>query len=64
MAKQQKVISAEQIKEWENSRLLIIDESSFAKGSELVTLHKQLSGLKEVRGKKYGGLNFVFAGDF
>jgi hypothetical protein len=64
LLRQRKVISAEQIKECENSRLLIIDESSFAKGSKLVTLHKQLSGLKEVRGKKYGGLNIVFAGDF
>lgn len=64
LLRQRKVISAEQIKEWENSRLLIIDESSFAKGSELVTLHKQLSGLKEVRGKKHGGLNIAFAGDF
>lgn len=44
--------------------MLIIDEISFAKGSALVTLHNQLSALKEARSKKYGGLNIVFAGDF
>jgi len=61
---QKRSVTIEQMKEWENARLVIIDEISFAKGSEILTLHKQLSALKEARSKKYGGLNIVFAGDF
>jgi hypothetical protein len=43
LLKQRKSITAEQIKEYQDSQLLIADESSFAKPSELVTLHNQLS---------------------
>jgi type II secretory pathway predicted ATPase ExeA len=61
---QKRCVTIEQMKEWENAQLVIIDEISFAKGSALLTLHKQLTALREGRSKKYGGLNLVFAGNF
>ena len=53
---QRKPITAEQIKEYEDARLIIADESSFAKGSELVKFHQQMSALKQMPNKKYGEL--------
>ena len=46
------------------TRMLILDEVSFASPSEIEKLDKKLRILKNVMGKKYGGLHIVFAGDF
>ena len=62
---QAKKISPEYIDEWKDSRLLIVDEVSFASKEVIANLHQTLCKLKQRRlGEKYGGLHVVFAGDF
>jgi len=61
---QTRPITAEQIKAWENARLVIIDEISFANSSNLRKLHRQLCCLKERPSQRYGGISIIFAGDF
>jgi hypothetical protein len=60
----QKQTSIECVKEWQDTRLLILDEISFASKDILEKLHAKLGELTENRESKYGGLNVVFAGDF
>jgi PIF1-like helicase/Helitron helicase-like domain at N-terminus len=60
----QKQTSIECVKEWQDTRLLILDEISFASKDILEKLHEKLGELTENRGSKYGGINVVFAGDF
>lgn len=57
-------ITNDHIAEWKNTRLLIIDEISFASSSLLLSLNEKLGLLKEVVRSKYGGLHVVFTGDF
>jgi hypothetical protein len=59
-----KKISAEHINEWKNTRLVIVDEISFATSADLQKLNEKLGLLKEARRQKYGGLHMVFTGDF
>jgi hypothetical protein len=59
-----KKITTEHIDEWKNTRLVIVDEISFATSSNLKTLNGKLGQLKEARLQKYGGLHIVFIGDF
>jgi ATP-dependent DNA helicase PIF1 len=61
---QKKPLSMEQIENWIDTRLVIIDEVSFASKSDFEKLHQKLSQLKQCLQKPYGGLNVVFAGDF
>ncbi|KAL7533610.1 hypothetical protein ACHAXR_006767 [Thalassiosira sp. AJA248-18] len=51
-------------KEWEGVRLLVIDEVSFFKVSEVRKLDKQLKKLTERRDLPFGGVSIVFSGDF
>jgi hypothetical protein len=60
---QKKPISSEQVELWLNTRLLIIDEISFASKNEIQLLHKQLNQLKQQMHVKFGGINIVFVGD-
>ena len=60
---QKREITPEQVDLWRHSRLLIIDEISFASKSEIVELHKKLRRLKQQLNLPYGGLHIVFAGD-
>ena len=57
-------IEPEQIELWADTRLLIIDEISFASKSNFQMMHKQLGKLKQEINKKFGGLNLIFSGDF
>lgn len=50
--------------EWEDARLVIIDEISFAAISDIERINKCLSTLMSARYKLYGGINVVFAGDY
>jgi hypothetical protein len=59
-----KKISTEHMDEWKNTRLVIVDEISFATSADLRKLNEKLGMLKEARRQKYGGLHLVFTGDF
>ena len=60
---QKKSIQPEQIEAWEETRMLIIDEISFAGKEDFAKMHENLSNLKQNLGTPYGGLHIVFAGD-
>jgi hypothetical protein len=60
----EKEVTVEQIKEWSDTRLLILDEISFAGKAILIKLNERLCELKENPMARYGGINMVFAGDF
>ena len=60
---QRKAIQAEQIELWADTKLLIIDEISFASRQIFTALHKQLRKLKQSLHLPYGGLNIIFSGD-
>jgi hypothetical protein len=60
---QRKPIEAYQIEDWIETRLLIIDEISFASKSDFVNLHKKIRRLKQNLNMHYGGLSIVFSGD-
>jgi thymidine kinase len=48
-----KNITHEHIEEWKHSRLVIIDEISFASSDILIKLNTKLQALKEADGSKY-----------
>ena len=60
---QKKNIQPEQVEVWEDTRLLIIDEISFACKKDFAKLHRQLRKLKQQLHKPYGGLDIIFSGD-
>jgi hypothetical protein len=64
LALNQKEIRAEQVTAWEDARLVIIDEISFASKYEIQKIHKHLGWLLEETTKKFGGINIIFSGDF
>ena len=51
-------------RDWEHIKLLVIDEVSFFKVSEVKKLDKQLKKLTERRDLPFGGVSIVFSGDF
>ena len=57
---------SDDVYEWKHTRLLIIDEISFASPGEIETLHKKLSILRNTlkEQSQFGGLHVVFAGNF
>ena len=61
---QKKPIEAEQVFVWNETRLLIIDEISFASKEDFVLIHQRLQILKQKLHAAYGGIHIVFAGDF
>ena len=50
--------------DWKKTRLLIIDEISFSSTFELIKLDQNLRRLRNKFGKKFGGTNIIFSGDF
>ena len=56
-------IQAEESEEWQDARLLIIDECSFASRWDIDKMHDHLKSLMQSN-RLFGGLNIVFAGDF
>ena len=61
---QKKPIDTEQIEAWNDTRMLIVDEISFAGKDVFQQLHVNLCVLKQEMNSKYGNLNIVFSGDF
>jgi len=56
--------SNEEIEEWKNTLLVIIDEISCSNRSEIEKADVNLRALKENDNYKFGGVDVVFAGDF
>jgi PIF1-like helicase/Helitron helicase-like domain at N-terminus len=61
---QTKELKPEQIQNWQSSRLLIIDEISFASKQDIVAINDKLKVLKQCSYKIFGGINVIFCGDF
>ena len=59
-----KNLTATHIEQFEEVRLLIIDEISFMASDEIRKLDEVLRRVRERLSKKYGGLDIVFMGDF
>jgi len=57
-------VKEDMIEAWKDTRLLIIDEISFATETELDRVYKHTQELMCNRFKAFGGLNIVFAGDY
>jgi len=60
---QRRALTHEQREQWQDTRLLIIDEISFADKDDFAKIHENLRYLKEQMYTKYGGMNMVFSGD-
>ncbi len=56
-------LDPEHVDQWEDTRLMIVDEVSFASPQLFEKLDQNLRTLKACQSQKYGGLNMVFAGD-
>jgi len=59
-----KKITAEMIERWQDARLLIIDEISFATQDLIEQVDGRLQELKENFFKPFGGISVAFLGDF
>jgi hypothetical protein len=57
-------ITPEMIEAWSDTRLVIVDECSFASADAVNTIEKHARDLKNMAFQYYGELNVVFAGDF
>jgi hypothetical protein len=57
-------INEKMINHWSDSRLLIVDEISFADKELLEQVDANMKELKQNHYKPYGGLNIAFMGDF
>ena len=56
-------MSEEQKHEWDDVRILIIDEISFMNDPQLIKLDNRLKEIGD-RTKPFGGFSIIFAGDF
>ena len=56
-------ITPEQIELWHTTRLVIIDEISFADKHDFDKIDNNLRILKQNHNKPFGGINIVFSGD-
>lgn len=56
-------ISPEHIEQWDETRMIIIDEISFASGKQLRLIHSRLAMLKQKQDLPYGGIHIIFLGD-
>ncbi len=60
---QQKQLSADNIHEWKDVKIIVIDEVSFMGNRTLMTLNNRLMDIGN-RMTSIGGLSIIFAGDF
>lgn len=56
--------SEQMIDEWFDTRLVIVDEVSFASAADITKIQKHCGILKKRTFEKYGRMNIVFAGDY
>jgi len=57
-------IKNDEIEEWEDTHLVIINEVSFASQGDFKIVCKNLQELKKQRYKLHGGINMAFLGDY
>ena len=62
--KKTKSITRAEKEQWQHTRLLIIDEISFASKQDIVNIDEKVKYLKDNATTPYGGLNVIFCGDF
>lgn len=60
---QKRPLEDAQIENWEESRLVFLDEVSFADRQDFGETHRKIRLLKQQINKRYGGMNMVVAGD-
>lgn len=56
-------IKSEYVSAWEDTRMVIIDEISFASRSDFSKFHQHMRRLKQQLHLPYGGLSIIFSGD-
>ena len=61
---QKRDITREQIELWSPTKMVIIDEISFASKKDISMINTKLAKLKQQHFLRYGGVNVVFCGDF
>ena len=59
----QKTLSQDDINEWKENRMLVVDEVSFMDDPIVSTLDIRLKAVRD-RNKPFGGFSIIFAGDF
>ena len=59
----QKALTLEDKNEWQDVKILIVDEVSFMSDKNLLTLDRKLQDIGN-RNKPFGGFSIIFAGDF
>ena len=57
-------LDEDEIDEWKDVRILVIDEISFMKDSDMIQLDRRLKQCSGDRMKPFGGYSIIFAGDF
>ena len=57
-------VDVKHMKEWIGTRMIIIDEISFASSADVLNLNEKLGRLKQVTRERYGGIHVIFTGDF
>ena len=60
---QRKQLSVDDRNEWQDVRIVVVDEVSFMSDTILKTLDRKLKEIKD-RTKPFGGFTIIFAGDF
>ncbi len=60
---QKRPIIDDDIKEWEDVQILVIDEVSFMGDSTLQMINKKLTNIGQ-KNKSFGGFTIIFIGDF
>jgi hypothetical protein len=59
-----KTITRTEKDQWQHTRLLIIDEISFASKQDIININEKVKYLRDNATTLYGGLNVIFCGDF
>ena len=57
-------LDQDEIDEWKDVRILVIDEISFMKDSDMIQLDRRLKQCSRDRTKPFGGYSIIFACDF
>ena len=63
LLKKNAALSQDEIDQWKDVRILVIDEISFMQDSEILKLDRRLKDCRN-RNKVFGGYSIIFAGDF
>ena len=63
LLKKKVALSQDEIDQWKDVRILVIDEISFMQDSEILKLDRRLKECRD-RNKVFGGYSIIFAGDF